>query len=33
MVNLGSFLTREYARAYHEFVQGQGFANESLAHT
>ena len=27
------FLTREYARAYHELLQGQGYANESLAHS
>ena len=28
-----SFLTRGYARAYHELLQGQGYANESLAHS
>ena len=27
------FLTRGYARAYHELWQGQGYANESLAHS
>ena len=26
------FLTRGYARAYYELLQGQRFANESLAH-
>ena len=30
---LVSFLTRGYARAYHELLQGQGYANESLAHS
>ena len=25
------FLTRGYAPAYHELLQGQGYANESLA--
>ena len=28
-----SFLTRGYARAYHELLQGQRYANESLAHS
>ena len=28
-----SFLTLGYARAYHELLQGQGYANESLAHS
>ena len=27
------FLTRGYARAYYELLQGQGYANESLAHS
>ena len=27
------FLTRGYARAYHELLQEQGYANESLAHS
>ena len=27
------FLTRGYARAYHELLQEQGDANESLAHS
>ena len=27
------FLTRGYARAYHELLQRQGYANESLAHS
>ena len=27
------FLTRGYARAYHELLQGQRYANESLAHS
>ena len=27
------FLTRGYARAYHELLQGQEYANESLAHS
>ena len=27
------FLTRGYARAYHELLQGQGYANESFAHS
>ena len=26
------FLTRGYARAYHELLQGQGYANESRRH-
>ena len=30
---LGSFLTPGYARAYHELLQGQEYANESLAHS
>ena len=29
----GVFLSRGYARAYHESLQGQGYANESLAHS
>ena len=28
-----SFLTRGDARAYHELLQGQRYANESLAHS
>ena len=28
-----SFLTRGYARVYREFLQGQGYANEPLAHS
>ena len=28
-----SFLTRGYARAYHELLQEHGYANESLAHS
>ena len=28
-----SFLTRGNARAYHELLQGQRYANESLAHS
>ena len=27
------FLTRGHARAYHELLQGLGYANESLAHS
>ena len=27
------FLTRGYAQAYHELLQGQGYTNESLAHS
>ena len=30
---LDSFLTRGYARAYHELLQGQRYANESFAHS
>ena len=30
--NFGAFLTRGDARAYHELLQGQRYANESLAH-
>ena len=32
-ISLTPFLTRGYARAYHELLQGQGYANESLAHS
>ena len=28
-----SFLTRGYARAYHELLQGLRYANESLTHS
>ena len=28
---ISPFLTRGYAQAYHELLQGQGYANESLA--
>ena len=31
--NFTCFLTRGYVRAYHELLQGQGYANESLAHS
>ena len=31
--NYAHFLTRGYARAYHELLQGQGYANDSLAHS
>ena len=30
---LSSFLTRGYARAYHELLQGLRYANESLTHS
>ena len=32
-MNFTIFLTRGYARAYHELLQGQRYANESLTHS
>ena len=32
-LELPNLLTRGYVPAYHELLQGQGYANESLAHS
>ena len=32
LIKLWPFLTRGYARAYHELLQGLRYANESLTH-